>query len=89
MNFTTVNAPTAGTNTIRVRYSNGSSATSSHSVSVNGGTGSTLTYAATTDWGTDAEVTKTVILNAGTNSIKFTHQTGFAELDSIDVYQNM
>ncbi len=46
-----VNAPTAGTYTIRVRYSNGSGATSSHSVSVNGGTGSTLSYAATTDWG--------------------------------------
>jgi len=86
--FTGITAATAGTYVIRVRYSNGSGSTSSHAVSVNGGTSSSLNYPATANWGTDADVTFNATLAAGSNTISFTHQTGFAELDCIDVYQN-
>jgi hypothetical protein len=86
--FGSVSVPAAGNYIIRVGYSNGSGTTSSHSVSVNGGTASILSYPVTADWGTDGQVTFTAALTAGTNSIKFTHNVGFAELDCIDVYQN-
>lgn len=87
--LTGVTLPTAGTYMVKIGYSNGSGSTSSHSVSVNGGTATTVTYSPTADWGTDGQVTVTVTLNAGANTIKLSHNVGLAELDCIDVYQNM
>jgi hypothetical protein len=83
----TVQAPTAGTYTINVRYDNGTGAVSSHNVSVNGGATSALSYPPTANWGRFGWVQKTVTLNAGSNTIAFTKGTGFAELDQIQLYQ--
>ncbi|MBT2502108.1 exo-alpha-sialidase [Curtobacterium sp. ISL-83] len=83
----TVQAATAGTYTMNVRYDNGSGATSSHNVSVNGGTASAISYAPTVNWGRFGWAQKTVTLAAGTNTITFTKGTGFAELDQIQLYQ--
>lgn len=88
VDFTHVNVPTAGTYTVNVRYDNGEGSTSTQSVSVNGGTASTLSYPATYDWNRYGWVQFTAALNAGSNTIKFTHNTSYAELDSIDVYQS-
>jgi len=82
----TVNVPTAGTYTMNVRYDNGFGSTATHSVSVNGGSGSSISYPATVDWGRYGWAQKTVTLNAGTNTIRFTKGTNFAELDAIHLY---
>jgi hypothetical protein len=82
-----VSVPVAGTYNIRVSYSNGTGSTSSHTVTVNGGSATSVSYPATADWGTDAQTTITGYLNAGSNTITFAHNTGFAELDCIDLYQ--
>lgn len=88
VSFTHVNVPTAGTYTVNVRYDNGTGAASSHSVSVNGGTAFSLSYPATVDWARYQWVQFTTTLNAGNNTITFTHNSSYAELDAIDVYQS-
>lgn len=88
VSFTHVNVPTAGTYTVNVRYDNGTGATSTQSVSVNGGTATTVSYPATVDWNRYGWAQFTATLNAGNNTITFTHNTSYAELDSIDVYQS-
>ncbi|WP_219641708.1 CBM35 domain-containing protein [Cohnella sp. CFH 77786] len=85
----TVNVPAAGAYTVDVRYANGTSANSTHSLSVNGGAASTVTYPVTGGWlytGNAATVTVNVNLNAGSNTIRFTKgATGYAELDYIQL----
>lgn len=76
----------AGRYTVRVRYDNGSGSASSQSVSVNGGSASTLNFANTGGWNRYDFAEFTADLQAGSNTISFTHQTGYAELDMIDVY---
>jgi hypothetical protein len=88
VNFTHVNVPTAGTYTVNVRYDNGTGATSTQSVSVNGGTAFSLSYPPTVDWNRYLWAQFTTTLNAGNNTIKFTHSSSYAELDAIDVYQS-
>lgn len=88
VSFTHVNMPTAGTYTVNVRYDNGSGATSTHSVTVNGAAPFTLSYPPTVDWNRYQWAQFTVNLNAGNNTITFAHNTGYAELDAIDVYQS-
>ncbi|WP_082467909.1 exo-alpha-sialidase [Leifsonia sp. Leaf264] len=83
----TVQAATAGTYTMNVRYDNGTGAISSHNVSVNGGANSALSYPATPNWGRFGWAQRTVTLNAGSNTIAFTKGTGFAELDQIQIYK--
>jgi hypothetical protein len=83
-----VKAPAAGTYTVNVRYDNGSGATSSHLVSVNGGTAFTLSYPKTYDWNRFGWAQFTTTLNAGTNTIKFSYNGTYAELDFIDVYRS-
>ncbi|THF72888.1 carbohydrate-binding protein [Cohnella fermenti] len=83
-----VNVPTSGTYTVNVRYSNGNGSTSTHAVSVNGGTASTISYPATVDWNRYQWAQMTASLNAGSNTIKFSYNTGYAELDMIDVYKS-
>jgi len=83
----TVRVPSAGTYTLNVRYANGTGADSSHSVSVNGGTASTLTYPPTVDWGRYLWAQTTATLSAGTNTIRFTRATSFAELDVLHLYR--
>jgi hypothetical protein len=84
----TVNVPAAGTYTMNVRYDNGFGATATHSVSVNGGGGSSISYPATVDWGRFGWAQKSVTLNAGNNTIRFTKGTNFAELDVIHLYRS-
>ncbi|MFT3796965.1 RICIN domain-containing protein [Microbacterium sp.] len=83
-----VNVPAAGTYTMNVRYDNGTGANSSHSVSVNGGSATTLTYPATYDWSRFRWVQMNVTLNAGANTIRFSRNTSYAELDVIHLYRS-
>jgi hypothetical protein len=84
----TVNVPAAGTYTMNVRYDNGYGSAATHSVSVNGGTASSISYPATVDWGRFGWAQKSVTLNAGANTIRFTKATNFAELDVIHLYRS-
>ncbi|MQM24975.1 RICIN domain-containing protein [Glycomyces albidus] len=84
----TVNVPAAGTYTMNVRYDNGYGATATHSVSVNGGGASSISYPATVDWGRFGWAQKSVTLNAGANTIRFTKGTNFAELDVVHLYRS-
>ncbi|MFC3492707.1 RICIN domain-containing protein [Glycomyces rhizosphaerae] len=84
----TVNVPAAGTYTMNVRYDNGFGSTATHSVSVNGGAGSSISYPATVDWGRYNWAQKSVSLNAGSNTIRFTKGTNFAELDVVHLYRS-
>lgn len=72
---------------IVVRYAAGDGA-SSQKLSVNGGAASTVSYPKTDAWGTfpaGQVVVLDATLKAGRNSIKFTKNEGFAELDRIDI----
>lgn len=88
VDFTHVNVPSAGTYTVNVRYDNGYGSTATQSVSVNGGTATTLSYPVTVDWNRYGWAQFTATLNAGNNTIAFTHASNYAELDAIDVYQS-
>ena len=88
----TVNVPTTKSYTMEIGYGNGGTANSTHSLSINGGTATTVTYGPTGGWigacpneGTRKTVTVTVNLNAGSNTIKFSKGTNYAELDYINV----
>jgi hypothetical protein len=80
-----VKAPTAGNYTMKVRYHNGMSVTSTHKVYVNGGTSSTINYPHFSSWNIQGTATMTVNLNAGNNTIKFMKGTSFAEIDYITI----
>lgn len=80
----TVNVPVNGTYPIRVRYSNGSGATSTHNVSVNGRTANPVSYG-NFGWYVWQTITVNANLNAGNNTIRFTKGTNYATLDYIDV----
>lgn len=82
--FNNVYVPKAGTYALSVRFANGSGANATHNVSVNGGAGTTITYP-NTNWDNWTTVTKQVSLNAGNNTIRFTHGTNYAELDYIEL----
>lgn len=84
--FNSVTVPTAGPYNLRIRYSNGTNATSSHSVSVNGAASITVSYPRTYDWNGFQFVTVPVTLAAGSNSITFRYAGTFAELDQIEIY---
>ncbi|CAH0173254.1 Exo-beta-D-glucosaminidase [Microbacterium oxydans] len=84
----TVRVPAAGTYTLNARYDNGFGSAATHDVSVNGGTASSISYPATVDWGRYGWAQKSVTLNAGTNTIRFTKGTNFAELDAIHLYRS-
>ncbi|HEX3048712.1 MAG TPA: CBM35 domain-containing protein, partial [Bacillota bacterium] len=85
----TVNVATTKSYTMTIRYANGTGANSTHNLSINGGTASTVTYSATGNWfhsNSGASLTRSVNLNAGNNTIRFTKgATGYAELDYIDI----
>lgn len=84
----TVRVPAAGSYTLNVRYDNGFGSAATHNVSVNGGSASSISYPATVDWGRFAWAQKTVSLNAGTNTIRFTKGTNFAELDQLQLWRS-
>lgn len=88
-----VTAPVAGQYGLTVAYANGTAGTATHSLKVNGVTVGNLTYAATGGWlshgngpnGVRRVVNGTIWLNAGTNSVRLTKGTGYAELDYLAV----
>ncbi len=86
----TVNVPTTKAYTMEIGYANGGTANSTHSLSINGGTATAVTYAPTGGWtnacpnmGYRKTITRTVNLNAGSNTVRFTKGTNYAELDYI------
>lgn len=81
----TVNAPSAGTYTMTIRYANGTGANSTQSLAYNGGPWQTVTYPATAGWGKFGTVSvSNITLNAGQNIVRLNKgSTGYAELDSI------
>ncbi|GAB3618312.1 hypothetical protein GCM10027416_28690 [Okibacterium endophyticum] len=85
--FSNVTVPTAGTYELRIRYSSGLAAPATHAVTVNGGAPVIASYDPTVDWNSFLFETVTVSLNAGANTIVFAHDTGFAELDQIEIYR--
>lgn len=83
----TVRAPAAGSYTVIARYTNGTGANSSHAVSVNGGSPFSLSYPPTVDWNRYRWAQFTTNLNAGSNTIRFSYNGTFAELDMIAAYR--
>jgi len=84
--FNKIVVPTSGTYTVFVRYNNGSAATSRHAVTVNNSQQLFVSYAPTPNWHQYYWASFTCSLTAGTNSIVFSHDTGYAELDCIALY---
>ncbi|MDY7231010.1 family 43 glycosylhydrolase [Hyalangium rubrum] len=84
--FRNVTVPSAGAYQLRVRFANGSTATSSHYVSVNGGASTALSYAKT-GWDNWTLATIAVNLNAGSNTIRLTKGVNYAELDCIEIHK--
>jgi hypothetical protein len=79
-----VQAPTAGAYTLEIRYANGTTAASTHNLSINGGAAQTVSYPVTAGWGQFSTVSTTVNLTSGANTIRLTKgSAGYAELDYI------
>ncbi|MGR6974988.1 carbohydrate-binding protein [Streptomyces cynarae] len=83
----TVNAATAGTATLRLRFANGVSAARPASLIVNGSTVRTPSFEGTGAWSTWGTKTMTVALNSGSNTIRLSPTTsaGLPNLDYVDV----
>ncbi|GAB2753257.1 non-reducing end alpha-L-arabinofuranosidase family hydrolase [Streptomyces bullii] len=83
----TVNAPAAGTATLRVRFANGTATARPAALLVNGSTVQTPSYEATGAWSTWATKTLTVQLNAGGNTVRLNPTTaaGLPNVDYLDV----
>jgi hypothetical protein len=79
-----VPVPAAGKYRMYVRAADGTGAPCTHTVTVNGQAARELTYAAY-GWDQWVIVATDVSLDAGRNTIRFTHSTCYAELDSIDL----
>jgi hypothetical protein len=82
-----VNAPAAGTATLRVRFANGTGTARPANVVVNGSTVSSAQFAGTGSWESWTTATLTVPLNAGGNTVRLTATTanGLANIDYIEV----
>lgn len=88
----TVNAPSAGTYTMAIRYANGSGAVSTQGLAYNGGAWQSVTYPETAGWANFQTVEVSVNLKAGINIIRlakgspyFEGGTNYAELDYIEI----
>ncbi|MEU6672413.1 carbohydrate-binding protein [Streptomyces sp. NPDC046727] len=82
----TVNAATAGTATLGIRFANGTTGARSATVAVNGTTATTASFEATGAWNTWATKTLTVPVKAGSNTVRLTPTTadGLPNLDYLD-----
>lgn len=83
--FQNIKVDEAKNYTILIRYSNGESIEASHMVTVNGRQIGTVNYPVTANWDRYLWSSFTCYLNEGVNSIKFTKNVGYAELDCIQV----
>jgi hypothetical protein len=83
----TVNATTAGTSTLRVRFANGATTVRPASLIVNGSTVQAPTFEGTGAWDTWVTKTLTVSLNAGSNTIRLdpTTANGLPNLDYLEI----
>lgn len=79
----TVHVPTSGSYTVHVRYAAGYGA-AQHALSVNGASPITVDYP-DRGWDNWSEVPVDVDLQAGANTLRFTHQSKFAEVDYVEV----
>ncbi|MFF4547676.1 carbohydrate-binding protein [Streptomyces sp. NPDC001406] len=82
----TVNASTAGTATLQIRFANGTTAARPADVTVNGSTTTSASFESTGAWGTWATKTLTVPVGAGSNTIRLnpTASTGLPNIDYVD-----
>ncbi|MGW7165628.1 carbohydrate-binding protein [Streptomyces sp. NPDC054884] len=82
----TVNAATAGTATLNVRFANGTAAARPASLVVNGTTVQTPSFEATGTWSTWVTKTLNVSLNAGANTVRLNPTTaaGLPNVDYLD-----
>lgn len=83
-----VNAPAAGSATLTIRYSNGTTANRPADIAVNGAVvAAAAAFNSTTNWDTWANVNVTASLNAGVNTVRVTATgaSGPANLDYLDV----
>ncbi|MFI6034158.1 carbohydrate-binding protein [Streptomyces sp. NPDC051315] len=83
----TVNAATAGTATLNVRFANGTTTARPASLIVNGTTVQTPSFEGTGAWSTWVGKTLTVTLNAGSNTVRLspTVAAGLPNIDYLDV----
>jgi lysophospholipase L1-like esterase len=80
----TVTVPAAGTYRMYVRAASGEATQCGHAVTINGQGGRVLMYG-NFGWDQWVIVGTDVALDAGANTIRFAHDTCYAELDSIDL----
>jgi hypothetical protein len=82
-----VTASAAGTRTLSIRYSDGTSAARPATISVNGTSRGTLNFPVTANWDTWATATISVPLTAGANTIRIAGTTaaGPANIDSVSL----
>ncbi|MEU6549131.1 CBM35 domain-containing protein [Streptomyces sp. NPDC046915] len=83
----TVNAATAGTATVNIRFANGTTSARPADLIVNGSTVQSPSFEATGAWSTWATKTLTVSLKAGSNTIRLnpTASGGLPNIDYLDV----
>jgi hypothetical protein len=84
----TVSATAAGSDTVAVRYANGSTITQTLSIYVNGTKVKQISLPATADWNTWSTETETVTLHSGSNTIAYKFDTtdgGNVNLDNVTV----
>jgi hypothetical protein len=83
----TVNAASAGTATLHIRYANGKSPDRPADITVNGSTATSYAFANTGSWDTWATETITVPVNSGANTVRLnpTSSNGLANIDYLDV----
>ncbi|MFE9623989.1 carbohydrate-binding protein [Streptomyces sp. NPDC006527] len=82
----TVNAATAGTAALNVRFANGTTTARPASLVVNGSTVQTPSFEGTGAWSTWVTKTLTVTLNAGSNTVRLSPTTsaGLANIDYVE-----
>ncbi|MFI9586764.1 carbohydrate-binding protein [Streptomyces sp. NPDC052236] len=83
----TVNAPTAGTATLKVGFANGATTARPANVTVNGSAAPSASFESTGTWGTWVTQTLTVPVTAGSNTIRLSPTTsaGLPNVDYLDV----
>ncbi|MER5185501.1 carbohydrate-binding protein [Streptomyces sp. NPDC002896] len=83
----TVNASTAGTATLQVRFANGTTAARPADITVNGSAAASASFESTGTWDTWTTKTLTVPVSSGSNTIRLnpTASAGLANIDYLDV----
>lgn len=88
LKFNNVYVPETGKYTIFVRYNNGDTTTSKHTITVNESNTYTISYKPTPNWHQYYWASKSCDLAAGMNTIKLSYNSGYAEIDCIAIYKS-